>query len=191
MNVDKCLPLIIPEDDKFYKKFNVTCLEQTRSINTEMKGCKMTPCAPVKYIHLHFYTLARIIDSYRVEDNQKYFCVFQINHATSYLDLSILYTADEGYMDDMRTHEGGLLKTKDNELEHSYPEITSGINCPLGGIKPELLGSCFNVGLYTCIDWYQIAFKALKTFQLELCLEIFTLYVGKIALLEKSNDISI
>lgn len=69
--------------------------------------------------------------------------MFQINGATSYLDLSILYTTRDDTMDQLRTHQGGLLKTINNELEYSFPQLVSGSSCPLGGITQQPNGSCF------------------------------------------------
>lgn len=75
--------------------------------------------------------------------------MFQINFATSFLDLSILYSSDSKTLDNIRLHKDGLLKTEYHDGSGPFPEIQSGSNCPFGGINPKNNGSCFLIGSYT------------------------------------------
>lgn len=73
----------------------------------------------------------------------------QINFATGFIDMSILYGQDEDTANELRSHEKGQLKFKKDEITSNqmYPPILYGSkNCPEGGLTPVgSNASCFHV----------------------------------------------
>lgn len=44
---DNCIPIYVPTNDRFYSKFQKTCIDMPRSKSTADIGCPITPILPV------------------------------------------------------------------------------------------------------------------------------------------------
>ncbi|XP_071450050.1 salivary peroxidase/catechol oxidase-like [Hetaerina americana] len=94
---DTCLPILIPKDDPYYSKYGSRCMNFVRS---EWTDCNVQPTEDAE------------------ETDEDDHSVQQINHVSSFMDLSVIYGDDLEILNKLRLWKNGLLKTRS---VHSYP----------------------------------------------------------------------
>ncbi|KAK7576086.1 hypothetical protein V9T40_012372 [Parthenolecanium corni] len=114
---DVCMPLIIPENDSFYSKFGVTCIDFKRMQNTKLEGCNVKPIFQIN-------SQTGVMD-------------MSVTYGISDAEVRTLRTGSGGLLKVTNDH-----RTSNQE----YPLIISGPICPFGGVHRKPQGDCFIAG---------------------------------------------
>ncbi|GBP47662.1 Peroxidase [Eumeta japonica] len=110
LNLDKCVPIMIEDEDKVYAPAGIECLDFQRTSTDKDKGCH-SPGQPVK----------------------------QLNAVTSFLDLSVVYGSSDEVAKSLRTFTGGRLKVACHHGEDFPPQADNVTQtCDVAASKNEL-----------------------------------------------------